>query len=477
MHDKELLVVEQFYKQHELLSSDKHFVIAFSGGLDSTALLHIMHRLANKYQLNLKAVHVNHGLSPNSDAWEKHCLNFCANLNIAYQAHQLKLELSKGQSLEALAREQRYAALYSSMQAEDVLLTAHHKDDVAETFLLQMLRGSGVRGLAAIAPIRTLGPHNQVNKIKQVIARPLLELEKAQLQSYVSRNKLVYVEDESNAKTNFLRNYIRHNLMPSLVTRIPGAVNCIARSAQLCQSELKLLEEVAKQDYLVLAKLYKKGVLYSKKDDGNLAAALNIQQLLKLSKSRTINVLRYWLQAQQVLALNSARVSELYRQLNAVEGCHIEIATKEYSLRSYQGYLYLIKQEDSKLGKNLQLSIQLDSFTTERIIEIAEQKFKLRKVKGQGIDITGYSKISFQVNNSMQTKLYKPNSKTSTTLQKLCQEYNIPPWERANLLTISLDNSVIRLNGVLEQAGKQKVGVLQDKLENTDKLGLIVQAI
>ncbi|NCA69971.1 MAG: tRNA lysidine(34) synthetase TilS [Sphingobacteriia bacterium] len=250
--------------------------IAFSGGLDSTALLHAA--LAQRESLpgRLRAVHVDHGLQAGSSDWAAHCLAVCAALDVPLVVRRLDLRLGRGESLEAVARESRYRAMLSLLDAGDLLLTAHHREDQAETLLLALLRGSGVSGLAAMPTVSARGGGRLV--------RPFLELPRAVLEEYVSGLGGAWVEDPSNQAWHLDRNYLRHAVMPMLRARWPAADATLARSAGHCAEADAIIEEVA---------------------DGLLAecagarpGTLGIGRLLGLSRPRRKAVLRLWLRRQ-----------------------------------------------------------------------------------------------------------------------------------------------------------------------------------
>ena len=198
--------------------------LAYSGGLDSHVLLHACARLRQQYpDLNFQAIHIDHGLQVDSAAWAVHCQAVCAGLGMPMQVIRLGLHVPAGESLEAVARAARYRAFMDCMQAGDMLLSAHHQDDQAETLLLNLLRGSGVDGLAAMPACRVLGAG--------WLGRPLLALSRADLQAYATQHALSPITDPSNAREDFDRNYLRHAILPLLQGRWPVVTANLARAA------------------------------------------------------------------------------------------------------------------------------------------------------------------------------------------------------------------------------------------------------
>lgn len=213
--------------------------IAFSGGLDSTVLLHLLADYARSHAAPpLRAVHVHHGLQAAADAWPAHCKAVCANLGIALEV--IHVQVSPGASLEQAARDARYAAFQQTLGPGDILFTGQHCDDQAETLLLRLLRGAGLRGLAAMPWQRPLGQGSLV--------RPLLGCARQQLQAYAQARGLAWIDDPSNADTRFARNFLRREVMPQLQQRWPQVGQNFARAAEHLGEALGLLDELAQGD-------------------------------------------------------------------------------------------------------------------------------------------------------------------------------------------------------------------------------------
>lgn len=213
--------------------------IAFSGGLDSTVLLHLLANLANTDTLPpLGAVHVHHGLQTAADAWPAHCQSICDNLGVPLRV--MRVQVQPGASLERAARDARYQAFIEVTGAGQVLLTGQHRDDQAETLLFRLLRGAGVRGLSAMPAQRPLAAG--------YLVRPLLEVSRAELEAYAEEYQLEWIEDPSNADSRFSRNYLRHRVLPTLTERWPQAVSSLARTAEHLSEAQGLLGELAVMD-------------------------------------------------------------------------------------------------------------------------------------------------------------------------------------------------------------------------------------
>ncbi|GAB3388324.1 adenine nucleotide alpha hydrolase family protein [Azotobacter armeniacus] len=253
--------------------------LAFSGGLDSTVLLHLLVRLGRRRRLPpLSVLHVHHGLQSVADDWPEHCRQVCARLGVPLQVRRVRVEA--GASLEHAAREARYRAFAEMLGEGELLLTAQHRDDQAETLLFRLLRGAGVRGLAAMPDMRSLG--------RGRLLRPLLEVSRAELERYAVAQGLQWVEDPSNRDQHFSRNFLRHRLLPLLAERWPQAVRNMARSAAHMAEAQELLDDLAQLD---LAAAGNEGAFFWLG-----LPSLALAPLRGLSPARQRNALRHWLE-------------------------------------------------------------------------------------------------------------------------------------------------------------------------------------
>ena len=253
--------------------------IAFSGGLDSTVLLHLLAHLAKTQTLPaLNAIHVHHGLQAAADAWPEHCRAVCAALGVPLQV--VRVQVQPGASLERAARDARYHAFAETVQANEVLLTAQHRDDQAETLLFRLLRGAGVRGLSGIPRQRPLG--------KGHLLRPLLDVTRAELEAYASEQGLSWVEDPSNEDRQYSRNYLRHQVFPALASRWPQAVATMARSAAHLSEAQALLDDLADIDLSLASTV--------SDFDWLGLPSLELAALEKLSVARQRNAISRWLE-------------------------------------------------------------------------------------------------------------------------------------------------------------------------------------
>lgn len=257
-----------------------HWRIAFSGGLDSTVLLHLIASLAKTESLpSFSAVHIHHGLQVAADAWPQHCQFVCDSLGVPLQIERVKV--LPGASLERAAREARYAVFGALTQAHDVLLTGQHRDDQAETLLFRLLRGAGARGLSAMPAQRSVG--------QGTLIRPLLDISRADLEAYAQAHQLHWIEDPSNQDRQFSRNYLRHQIMPLLTGRWPQAQASMARSAAHLREAQGLLDELAQID---LAQAHT-----SHDFEWLGLPSLELAPLAALSAARQRNAISHWLES------------------------------------------------------------------------------------------------------------------------------------------------------------------------------------
>jgi tRNA(Ile)-lysidine synthase len=303
------------------LPPDARIAIAFSGGLDSSVLLDATVRVAGVERCI--ALHVNHGLSPNAGRWLMHCERTARALGAGFDAERVDLRRASGVSIEAAAREARYGVLDAMCVRHGVtaLWLGHHADDQAETVLLQLLRGAGVAGLAAMAPHRIEG----AAAIARV--RPLLHLLRAQLERYGRSRGLRWIEDESNADTRYARNALRHDVIPALTVHFPGFRDALARTAAHAATAQRLLDDLASLDLRAIER------------DGG--CVLSREALLALEDARAMNALRGWMRRGAVPVPSAARLIDMLRQLREARADHaLRFEHAGRCLRLYRDAIY-----------------------------------------------------------------------------------------------------------------------------------------
>lgn len=295
------------------------YCVALSGGADSTALLKgLVDLRAQHPALALRAIHVNHHLQPRADAWAEHCALLGQRLAVAVLVLDARVKADRGESLEAAARAVRYGVLAVNLEPGEFLLTAHHAEDQLETVLLQLARGAGVAGLAAMARRGACGPG--------VHLRPLLDFAREDLRAYVAAAGLDWIEDPSNEDPRFDRNFVRQRVLPLLLQRWPALATNAVRSADHLASAQALLDGLAQVDHVRAAE----------------GEHLRLPVLRALEPARVQNLLRFWIRRHSVPLPASATLAQIEHQmLGAREDSIPEVAWGGYIMRRYRDRLYL----------------------------------------------------------------------------------------------------------------------------------------
>jgi len=274
------------FRLTDLTGPRPHVAVAFSGGIDSTVLADMLARQRRRFA-SLRLMHVDHGLQAASADWSQHCARLARSLRLPFVSLKARISRQRGASPEAAARDARYAQLAHALRPGEVLVTAQHRDDQVETLLLQLFRGAGVPGLAAMPPIADFGPGR--------IARPLLEVSRAEIEQYAQRRRLKWIEDPTNALVRFDRNFLRHRVLPGIRARWKGVDEAVARSARHMAEAAGLLEAVARRDLDACA-------------DG---AGLNVAALRALPAPRRRNALRAFILRAGLEAPSAAKLREM----------------------------------------------------------------------------------------------------------------------------------------------------------------------
>ena len=391
------------------LGADKKIFIAYSGGLDSKVLLHALATLKKQNpELQISAIHINHGLSPNADQWAKNCLTTCQKfgIDLIIKKIAVKTALQKGHSLEAVARDLRYAAFTELLNDGDFLLTAHHKDDQAETLLLQLFRGAGPKGLSAMPEKMPLG--------KGFLLRPLLHFSRQELEKYAKQHDLKWHEDESNADLNFDRNYIRHTIMPVIKKRWSGILAPLCRVVEHCAEASELLNDLAAEDYLNL--------------QGTKPHTLSVKKLLALSLARRSNVLRYWLNILQLPTPSCAKLQNILHDvlLSRVDAMPL-VTWHKAEVRRYGDDVYAMPPLQ-KLPENL--IIAWDDVEKPLVLPNNLGSLDYKKiVKESGLTKLPTEKNTIRFRQGGE-RIKLPNRQGTHSLKNLFQEWQIPPWQR-----------------------------------------------
>ncbi len=419
--------------------------IAYSGGLDSAALLHLAAEYASRHQVALHAFHIHHGLSPNADTWLAHCADACATLGVAFAARKVVLEKKDKSGTEEAARKSRYAALGALCREHGVrlLLTAHHLDDQAETVLLQLLRGSGTAGLSGMDEANSAP--DLLGDDELLMARPLLPVSRSQLAEYVALKRIAYVDDESNRDPRFARNALRQQVMPALAQAFPGFQERFARSAQHAQSAQRLLTELAEQDLAACL-------------DGD---CVDVGRLRLLSVDRCYNMLRHWFGVRGLRMPSTAWLAEMLTQLlEARADAQLCVTHPECHVRRYRERLFLTPKLGALAGEREadpdpdpearfergqlfrwqgEAALAFSAYGGKLHFEAAEQGFDGAWLRGQELEIDfrkGGERLKLAANRPTKSLKYH------------YQECDVPAWERARLPIVSCAGQLLFAAGI-----------------------------
>lgn len=422
---------EQIYLALTKLTERRHVVIAYSGGVDSHVLLEALAEARNfNSSLQISAIHINHGIHKNSAAWAEHCQKICAALKIPCHVESIdmqaflartQMEQKKKPSLETAARHLRYEALERLVPAGAALLTAHHANDQAETLLLQLLRGSGPKGLAAIPARSMLG--------NAELLRPMLAFSRQEILEAAKARALQWIEDESNLDLSFERNYLRQKIIPELKLKWPGMLKTLRRAAANCYETHQLAESLAAQDYEMVQESQVAHAAHA------LPVILDGTKFSTLSTIRQRNVLRYWLEQLGLPMPPRIKLEEIQRTLlPAARDASPLVTWSGAEIRRYQNRLYAMQPlppHDATQIFSWHITNTTTSFTLPNGLGILRASFSALAPK----IIT----IRFRQGGER----FRPRgSEHSHSLKNLMQEWGIPPWLRDRVPLIYIGNQL-----------------------------------
>jgi tRNA(Ile)-lysidine synthase len=396
------ILAEYLAELENIAGRPARYVIAFSGGLDSTVLAHA---LAQCSDVPVLAIHIDHALQTDSANWSEHCAQIAAALEIEFLSLSVNVQLESGKGPEASARDARYAALQAELNAGDWLLSAHHREDQAETLLLNLIRGSGPAGVAGIGNIRRFGAG--------WLVRPMLNVDRADILQHASDQGLQWIEDPSNTDRRFDRNFLRHEVLPRLKERWPDIATRLQRSAGHAGEASQLLIELAAIDLESL---------------GSRAARLPIDGLAELSAARQRNVIRFALRG---LGLSTPTAVQVDRILNEVIPARLDaqplVSWPGAAVRRYRNGLYL-------LPENLAEAIETTPLQGEKL-ELGVGLGALHFESGADIGISPeLLSEGLTIKPRVGGEKFQPQGQSHTRkLKKLLQEEGVVPWMRDRL--------------------------------------------
>ncbi len=431
-HDR----LKQVLFEKQGLGEDTHFYVAYSGGVDSTVLLYLMRHLKETMGFSLTALHVDHGLNPNSHEWANHCARVCKAYDVPLQQTLLSLD----DPSEASARNARYDWFKARMVPGSVLLTAHHQQDRAETFLFNLLRGAGSTGLSSLRQSRRF--------FHSHLIRPLLDFKQADILRIAQQRDLQWIEDPSNQENEYSRNYIRNQVLPVLNELREDSVQNIARASANLEQENGLLREVAIADLVDVREHALHPV------DGSYALCFDDMQ--GLSDNRKANLLRFWLYS---LSLHTPSRRLLNAILEAFKNPPAPTAVLQEGgsqFRFYMGFLYVMPAQ-----AEFPDFCPVDWDDPASSIELFDAKMRVGPTPKLTHLLEKNSRAQLKVVSRQNVVNPKALQGHSLNIKKWMQEAGVPPWRRQNtpLLTLKQRNSEILLAPIDQQSYNEWVSV------------------
>ena len=410
--------VEQLAALLAASDNTSRFWIAFSGGCDSTVLLHAVARCRDRLPA-VSAVHVDHGLNPASLSWARHCQEVCDKLGVPLRRLTVDARPAAGASPEAAAREARYAAIGELMRAGEVLLTAHHRDDQAETLLLQLLRGAGPRGLAAMP--------ERAPFARGTLMRPLLGFSRAELAAWAGQQGLDWIEDPSNAEHSPDRNFLRHQVLPLLRQRWPSADLTLARAADHQAEAAQLLQQLGLRDL----------------EQVEAHGGIDLTSMATLSLPRQRGLIRAWLHRLGLRAPPSAVLERVFTELAPAQADRNPCVTwADGELRRYRGHLYVLP------GRQPLPDPGPRSWDLTRALAFGGGWLTARPVVGQGLSAHACRPgvtIAPRAGGERCRPLHDPHHRRIKTL---IREAGIPPWLRRQHPLVWVDEQLVQVVGL-----------------------------
>ncbi|WP_044470908.1 tRNA lysidine(34) synthetase TilS [Mannheimia massilioguelmaensis] len=400
----------------------KNILIAFSGGLDSTALLSLFAKLhKNQPHLTLRAIHIHHGLSPNANGWVAHCEEICHQFNIPLIVEKVRVNTQNG--IEAGAREARYQAIAKHIQINEILATAHHLNDQTETFLLALKRGSGLQGLSAMQKENTT--------FGIPILRPLLSFSRKQLEQYVQAQNLSWIEDESNLDNQYDRNFLRNEILPSIRKRWQHFDQAVQRSAQHCGEQQQLINELLEEDF--------------QKNFSESDRTFNIACFTQYSQLKQKALLRLWLNSLEIPMPSTVQLTQLIQDvIFAKQDANPQFVIAGKIIRRYQNKLFITDKFADLSHIILQLTLDQKLALPDGLGEIlAQQRNNKIYIKWQQYEIDlPFTEQPIEIRFSYSGKVKLHSKAMNQEIKKIWQQLNVPPWQRKRIPLIFYGNQL-----------------------------------
>ncbi|MEZ9686013.1 tRNA lysidine(34) synthetase TilS [Vibrio atlanticus] len=424
-------LIENFtsaFQQSDL--KPRRLVVAFSGGVDSRVLLELAAKYAKSHHIECCAVHVHHGLSKNADLWAEQCQTWCDALSVSLAVERVSLDINCGGSVEKLARDARYQAFQQHIRQGDVLVTGQHIDDQLETFLLALKRGSGPKGLSSMAKVMSFG--------EAFIVRPLLSVTRSDIEASAHDMGLTWVEDESNQDLRFDRNFIRHQVTPTLTERWPSFRESVSRSAQLCAEQELLLDELLESHFQQAL--------------GD-SQSLSIEALFQHSDLLRARLIRMWLSHCKQPMPSQKQLKLIWDEVACAQAdANPKLVLNDVEVRRFNYQLYLVEESNDLSDWQSTLSIG-----DNLVLPDGSGEVHLKSLPSDSVT-HNYDSQSFSLSNTSESLrvIFNPEGLSahpvgrghSRKLKKLFQEYQVPSWLRRRTPILMDGERVIAVLGL-----------------------------
>ena len=426
------------------LENYSRMAVAFSGGLDSSVLLHSLASIP-EYHERVFAIHVNHGLSPNSKSWIKHCDKFCSGLGVNFIPLTIELENSK--TNENILRQARYEALFSCLKQGDVLCTAHHQDDHIETILFRILRGTGIKGLAGIEK------YSQMEGIDLI--RPLISYSKKDLLDYANKFEVNWIEDESNEDLSISRNFIRKKVIPNLKNdNWPEYKNSISYLSSKAKEANEILDEIAYLDLKLCA--------------SESLDRLSILKIKELSHARAMNVLFTWLGINTHLGVSNKLTDQVYKSIILASESSNPVVTfgkrgekGSFQIRRFNNFLHHLPLTETEVLSDKKVW----KWNSDNPLKLPTGTLSMQVALGKGIS-TQLTEAGISIKGRAGGERCKPQGRSkSQKLKKLFQEYGVPPWVRDRVPLVYVGDQL---------AAVSDLWVCEDFVAKQDERGIVL---
>lgn len=409
-------MIENIIKKNQY----KLFLIAYSGGMDSTVLLDYLCKIKKNHpQISIRAIHINHNIQIDSKKWQTHCVSVCKEYNIPLIIEKIDINITK--NIEEQLRIERYNLIYKNLLHKEIILTGHHLNDQCETFFLSLKRGSGPTGLSAMSSETIFG--------QTKIVRPFLTKTKEEIKNWANLNKLKWIEDFTNFNTHYERNFIRHKILPVLEKKWPFFLKNCFRTTHICNEETILKNILLKekiQQYL------------------NFNECLNISSFKHLKEVLCKALIRYWICLKNVKKPSYNNIQRIYNEIiYSRKDSNLKVIVQKNEIRCYKKFLYFVT-----IRKDIK-NLIIFWHNTENTLQLPNNLGYIKKNNQKGINLPK-PKNSELINIRFQYagKILIMGRQKRRNIKKIWQEHNIPPWLRNQIPLLFYNDQLISALGV-----------------------------